>query len=98
MHSGRNAAKRYPGVFGRPGSRGFFRLCLSHGIVIGYGGVHCLFVESNPAMQIIAVGDMEQKIYDKTTLNVESFMKEFFVTVTFLFLILDFASSFRSLL
>ena len=31
----------------------------------------------NPNMQIIAVGDMEQKIYDKTTLNVESFMKEF---------------------
>ena len=28
-------------------------------------------------MQIIAVGDMEQKIYDKTTLNVESFMKGF---------------------
>lgn len=28
-------------------------------------------------MQIIAVGDMEQKIYDKTTLNVESFMREF---------------------
>lgn len=33
--------------------------------------------EQNPAMQIIAVGDMEQKIYDKTTLNVERFMKEF---------------------
>lgn len=31
----------------------------------------------NIDMQIIAVGDMEQKIYDKTTLNVESFMKEF---------------------
>ncbi|MBD5555698.1 MAG: AAA family ATPase [Roseburia sp.] len=31
----------------------------------------------NTDMQIIAVGDMEQKIYDKTTLNVESFMKEF---------------------
>lgn len=36
-----------------------------------------LIKESNPAMQIIAVGDMEQKIYDKTTLNVELFMKEF---------------------
>ena len=31
----------------------------------------------NPKMQIIAVGDMEQKIYDKTTLDVELFMKEF---------------------
>ena len=33
--------------------------------------------DCNPNMQIIAVGDMEQKIYDKTTLNVESFMKGF---------------------
>lgn len=33
--------------------------------------------DSNPRMQIIAVGDMEQKIYDKTTLDVELFMKEF---------------------
>lgn len=33
--------------------------------------------DCNPAMQIIAVGDMEQKIYDKTTLQVEPFMKEF---------------------
>ncbi len=33
--------------------------------------------DCNPNMQIIAVGDMEQKIYDKTTLNVELFMKEF---------------------
>lgn len=40
-------------------------------------GLLKLIKESNPAMQIIAVGDMEQKIYDKTTLNVESFMKEF---------------------
>lgn len=31
---------------------------------------------ANPSIQIIAVGDMEQKIYDKTTLNVELFMKE----------------------
>lgn len=31
----------------------------------------------NTGIQIIAVGDMEQKIYDKTTLNVESFMKGF---------------------
>ena len=36
-----------------------------------------LVKEHNPVMQIIAVGDMEQKIYDKTTLNVEAFMKEF---------------------
>ena len=36
-----------------------------------------LVKDCNPNMQIIAVGDMEQKIYDKTTLNVESFMKEF---------------------
>ena len=36
-----------------------------------------LVKNSNPNMQIIAVGDMEQKIYDKTTLNVETFMKEF---------------------
>ena len=36
-----------------------------------------LVKDSNPDIQIIAVGDMEQKIYDKTTLNIESFMKEF---------------------
>ena len=36
-----------------------------------------LIKDGNPDMQIIAVGDMEQKIYDKTTLNVESFMKEY---------------------
>ena len=36
-----------------------------------------LIKDRSPNMQIIAVGDMEQKIYDKTTLNVESFMKEF---------------------
>lgn len=33
--------------------------------------------KANPDMQIIAVGDMEQKIYDKTTLNVPSFINEF---------------------
>lgn len=32
---------------------------------------------SNPGMQMIAVGDMEQKIYDKTTLRVEEFIEEF---------------------
>lgn len=33
--------------------------------------------ESNPKMQIIAVGDMQQKIYDKTTLNVSEFINGF---------------------
>ncbi len=32
---------------------------------------------TNPAMQIIAVGDMEQKIYDKTTLSVPEFIEGF---------------------
>ena len=37
-----------------------------------------LYIKStNPHMQIIAVGDMMQKIYDKTTLNVPAFMDEF---------------------
>lgn len=31
----------------------------------------------NPQMQIIAVGDMEQKIYDKTNLNVSAFIDQF---------------------
>ncbi len=31
----------------------------------------------NPSMQIVAVGDMKQKIYDKTTLDVLSFIDEF---------------------
>ena len=34
----------------------------------------------NPSIQIIAVGDMQQKIYDKTTLNVPSFMHDFLGT------------------
>lgn len=33
--------------------------------------------ERNPLMQIIAVGDMQQKIYSYTTLDVESFMDDF---------------------
>lgn len=33
----------------------------------------------NPNMQIIAVGDMKQKIYDTTTLDVEQFMDEFLI-------------------
>ena len=36
-----------------------------------------LVKDRNPGIQIVAVGDMEQKIYDKTTLNVESFIKDF---------------------
>lgn len=37
-----------------------------------------LYIKStNPSMQIIAVGDMEQKIYDKTTLDVSSFIDQF---------------------
>lgn len=36
-----------------------------------------LIKKSNPSMQIIAVGDMQQKIYDKTTLDVYAFMDEF---------------------
>ena len=33
--------------------------------------------EANPSMQIVAVGDMQQKIYDKTTLNVPDFIHSF---------------------
>ncbi len=33
--------------------------------------------EQNTNMQIIAVGDIRQKIYDKTTLNVQEFIEEF---------------------
>lgn len=37
-----------------------------------------LYIKSqNPCMQIIAVGDMEQKIYDKTALNVKGFIHGF---------------------
>lgn len=36
-----------------------------------------LIKSANPLMQIIAVGDMQQKIYDKTTLNVERFINCF---------------------
>lgn len=37
-----------------------------------------LYVKStNPRMQVVAVGDMEQKIYDKTTLDVERFIGAF---------------------
>jgi calcineurin-like phosphoesterase family protein len=37
-----------------------------------------LYIKStNSTMQIVAVGDMEQKIYDKTTLSVPEFMEQF---------------------
>ena len=36
-----------------------------------------LIKSRNPFLQIIAVGDMEQKIYDKTTLNVPEFIEKF---------------------
>ena len=42
--------------------------------------------EQNPDIQIVAVGDMQQKIYDKTTLDVSSFINSFledFVSVRF---------------
>lgn len=40
-----------------------------------------LYIKStNPQMQIIAVGDMQQKIYDKTALNVEVFIDSFLGT------------------
>lgn len=32
---------------------------------------------TNPTMQVIAVGDIDQKIYDKTTLDIVSFINEF---------------------
>ena len=34
-------------------------------------------IECNPGIQIIAVGDMKQKIYDKTTLDVQKFIDGF---------------------
>lgn len=36
-----------------------------------------LIKEQNPYVQIVAVGDMAQKIYDKTTLDVAGFIEEF---------------------
>ncbi len=33
--------------------------------------------DANPGIQIIAVGDMKQKVYDKTTLDVSRFIEEF---------------------
>ncbi len=41
-----------------------------------------LVKERNPNIQVIvAVGDMEQKIYDKTTLRVEVFIEEFWKSI-----------------
>ena len=36
--------------------------------------------ESNPDIQIVAVGDMKQKIYDKTTLDIDKFIDSFIGT------------------
>lgn len=36
-----------------------------------------LLKERNPSLQIIAVGDMEQKIYNTTTLDIKKFIKDF---------------------
>lgn len=47
--------------------------------------------EANPEMQIIAVGDMQQKIYDKTTLNVSEFINEFLGD----YVLLEFTQCFR---
>lgn len=46
---------------------------------------------SNPKMQIVAVGDMQQKIYDKTKLNVSEFIDHFLET----HLKLEFTQCFR---
>ena len=45
----------------------------------------------NNNMQIIAVGDMEQKIYDMTTLNVKAFIEEFLDT----YIPMEFTQCFR---
>ncbi len=47
--------------------------------------------EKNPGIQIIAVGDMEQKVYDKTTLNVEQFIDDYLET----YKTLEFTQCFR---
>ena len=47
--------------------------------------------EQNPHMQIIAVGDMEQKIYDKTKLDVSSFIDDYLGEYS----LLQFTSCFR---
>lgn len=47
--------------------------------------------DANPKMQIIAVGDMQQKIYDKTTLKVSEFINEFLND----YVLLEFTRCFR---
>lgn len=47
--------------------------------------------EANPKMQIIAVGDMQQKIYDKTTLDVSKFIDDFLGD----YIMLEFTRCFR---
>ena len=47
--------------------------------------------DANPKMQIIAVGDMQQKIYDKTTLNVSEFINKFLDD----YVLLEFTRCFR---
>lgn len=47
--------------------------------------------EKLPNIQIIAVGDMQQKIYDKTTLNVVDFVRDYLVEYT----TLNFTKCFR---
>ena len=46
---------------------------------------------ANPKIQIIAVGDMQQKIYDKTTLNVSEFINKFLDD----YVLLEFTRCFR---
>lgn len=46
---------------------------------------------ANSGMQIIAVGDMQQKIYDKTTLNISEFINEFLGN----YILLEFTQCFR---
>ena len=46
---------------------------------------------ANPKMQIIAVGDMQQKIYDKTRINVSEFINEFLDD----YVLLEFTRCFR---
>lgn len=42
-----------------------------------FGELLSIVKSANPSMQIIAVGDMKQKIYDKTNLNVYEFINSF---------------------
>lgn len=44
-----------------------------HAVMLNY------IKSKNPNMQIVAVGDMKQKIYDNTTLDVEQFIEQFLI-------------------